>query len=118
MPLLSVALQQTLSLSAPPDNPPGPICCEIYNFLLWWPMEYTPQLSVPLPNGGHKAPSCTPRMRRPAPMVPPGVKQAPTSPYGRHLPFLALQDVGVRARAPHNTATPCPPEHTSPEHPP
>lgn len=38
-------------------------------------------------------------------------------PFGRRLPFLALQNVGVRDRAPHNTATPLSPEHTSPEHP-
>lgn len=108
MPLLSASLQHTLSLTGPHSNQPGPISCEIYNFLLWWPMEYTHQLSVPLPNGRHKAPSCTPRMQTPFPTAPPDVTQAPSSPYGRCLPFLALQNVGVRARAPHNIATPCP----------
>lgn len=96
------------SFLPPTDQQPGPISREIYNFLLWWPTEYTPQLPVPLPNGSHKAPSGTLRMQTP-PQRSPQVSNRPlVLPYGRRLPFLALQNVGVRDRAPHNTASPCP----------
>lgn len=66
---------------------------------------HTSAFSTP-PQRKTQSPFFHPRHTDTLPTVPPGVKQAPSSPYGRRLPFLALQNVGVRARAPHNTAAP------------
>lgn len=66
---------------------------------------HTSAFSTP-PQRKTQSPLLHPQHTDTLPTVPPGVKQAPSSPCGRRLPFLALQNVGVRARAPHNTAAP------------
>lgn len=132
--LLSQPLENTLPSICPLYDAHAPLCLPSTHTFPFWPpqptslglspVKYTTfsygglwntQLSFRYPSQRKtQSPLLHPWNAGCPPKVPPGVKQAPSSPYGRRLPFPALQNVGV---GPPTTQPPCPPEHTSPEHP-
>lgn len=107
MPLLPASLQHTFPFCPPQPTSPGLSPVNIQLSLMVAYGIYTSAFSTPTQRKTQSL-LLHPQDAGAPSSVLPGVKQAPSSPDGRRLPFLALQNVGVRAKAPHNTTTPAP----------